>query len=157
MSFRVAAALGAVATSIVLAAGFVFAHEGANHGEQPAVVGTSPGIRAESTSGGVELVAVAKNGALEIYLDDFATNAPLENASVEVETKPKKGNGGSAPETDEQRKTRCVEKLQALFAKGYKDQVRGLLKQYGDGAKNFHGVPVEKFAEIDKAIEELKL
>jgi hypothetical protein len=69
----------------------------------------------------------------------------------------KKGNGKSTVETDDERKARCVARLQELFAEGHKTEVRALLKQYGDGAKNFHGVPVERFAEISQAIEELKL
>lgn len=79
----------------------------------------------------------------------------LEASVKEIESK--KANGHSAPETDDQRKKRCVEKLQALFAEGHKDAVRKLLREYGDGAKNFHGVPVERFAEIDAAIQELGL
>ena len=82
----------------------------------------------------------------------------LEASVKEIESK--KTNGHSAPETDDARKKRCVEKLQAVFANGdkkVKDQVRDLLKAYGDGAKNFHGVPVERFAEIDAAIQELDL
>jgi hypothetical protein len=79
----------------------------------------------------------------------------LEASVKEIESK--KVNGHSAPETDDQRKKRCVEKLQALFAEGHKNEVRKILKEYGDGAKNFHGVAVERFAEIDAAIQELGL
>ena len=68
-----------------------------------------------------------------------------------------KGNGAAAPETDDQRKQRCVDKLQELFYAGHKDQVRALLKQYGDGAKSFQAVSVERFAEIDQALQELGL
>ena len=75
--------------------------------------------------------------------------------SVEIETAKSKVNGEA--ETDEKRKDRCVARLQELFAEGYKAEVRQLLKTYGDGAKNFHGVAVEKFAEIDQAIKELNL
>ena len=66
-------------------------------------------------------------------------------ASVAVEetkaAKPKKGNGQAAAETDDKRKERCISRLQELFEQGHKTEVRTLLKQYGDGAKNFHGGP----------------
>ena len=46
----------------------------------------SIGARAESASAAFELVAIARGGKLELYLDDFATNAPIDGAAIEVET-----------------------------------------------------------------------
>ncbi len=62
-----------------------FAHEGHDHGEPPPQV-TTLAPRAEAASVDFELVAVLRDGALTIHLDRFADNAPVDNATVEVET-----------------------------------------------------------------------
>jgi RND family efflux transporter MFP subunit len=63
-----------------------FAHEGHDHAEQPqaAVTGLAP--RGQASSAAFELVAVGKGAELLLYLDRFATNAPVEAASIEAET-----------------------------------------------------------------------
>lgn len=48
--------------------------------------------RAETATESFELVAVNENGMLTLYLNDFASNAPLDKAEVEVEL-----NGNSTP------------------------------------------------------------
>lgn len=86
MSFRFAAAFGAVAILLAGAAGPALAHE--DHEERAAAAvpssGSPPG--AESTSTRFELVALAMLGGIEIYIDEFATNAPVDGATVEIET-----------------------------------------------------------------------
>ncbi|RYE61670.1 MAG: RND transporter, partial [Oxalobacteraceae bacterium] len=64
------------------------AHEGHNHGD--ATVEAAPNVasipRAAASSDIFEVVAIARDGWLEIYIDRFATNEPVVNAVVEVET-----------------------------------------------------------------------
>jgi multidrug efflux pump subunit AcrA (membrane-fusion protein) len=62
------------------------AHEGHDHNERslPQVANVLP--RAESSSDTFELVVTAKDGQLLIWLDRFATNEPVEGATIEVET-----------------------------------------------------------------------
>jgi hypothetical protein len=66
--------------------GQMLAHEGHDHdaGSKAAIVTALP--RAEAASEAFELVAVAAGGELIIYLDRFATNEPVPDASVVVET-----------------------------------------------------------------------
>lgn len=61
------------------------AHEGHDHGAPP-VVATTAVPRAEATSDAFELVAVARGGELTLYLDAFATNTPVPNAAIDLET-----------------------------------------------------------------------
>ena len=42
--------------------------------------------RAEAASDAHELVAIARDGVLTIYLDRFATNEPVDGAEIEIET-----------------------------------------------------------------------
>jgi hypothetical protein len=78
----------ALAAAITLAAAVhpAGAHEGHDHDAPPPPATVVSAPRAETASDAVELVAVARGGVIEIYLDDFRTNAPIEGASVEVET-----------------------------------------------------------------------
>jgi RND family efflux transporter MFP subunit len=78
------AALGAAALAFV-AAMPLSAHEG--HGDaSPTLPLPSLAPRAEAASDLLELVAVAQGGELVFYLDRFATNEPVEDAAIEVET-----------------------------------------------------------------------
>src|SRR5688572_30179382 len=68
-----------------LIAGTGHGHEGHDHAPQPAVSANgSP--RGEAASELFELVAIAKGEELVVYLDRFATNEPVTEATVEVET-----------------------------------------------------------------------
>ncbi len=62
------------------------AHEGHDDGPSKAAVSLPALPRAEAASGIFELVAVAKDGELTIYLDRFTTNEPVTNATVAFET-----------------------------------------------------------------------
>jgi membrane fusion protein, heavy metal efflux system len=86
MFLRRVAAISGLAISLVLAVPQANAHEGHIHAEEPPTVSVSTGVRAESASAIFELVAIAKGTTLEFYLDDFATNAPISGALIEVET-----------------------------------------------------------------------
>src|SRR5262245_9266046 len=82
----VGALKGALLVLVLLGGGPALAHEGHDHAEQgaPPPQGSAP--RAESTSADFELVAVADGAQLLFYLDRFATNEPIEGATLEVET-----------------------------------------------------------------------
>ena len=82
-----AAAIVGLAALLAIAAPEVYAHEGHVHADEPAPAAASGiGARAESASSAFELVAIARGAKLELYLDDFATNAPIDGAAIEVET-----------------------------------------------------------------------
>lgn len=81
--FTAVLAAGAILTS---AAAPARAHEGHDHAEQLNAAAAPAGARADGVSGAFELVAIAKGAALHIYLDQFATNAPVEDADITVET-----------------------------------------------------------------------
>ena len=78
------AALLALALSIP-SVGAVRAHEGHDHGDQPATA-TPIAPRASSVTETLELVAVARGGVVTIHLDRFGTNEPVAGATIEVET-----------------------------------------------------------------------
>ena len=69
-----------------IALGSVLAHDGHDHGEQVKAPPIKAMSRADATSDQFELVAVVRGLELEIFLDDFATNEPVEGAIIEVET-----------------------------------------------------------------------
>jgi len=82
--FRVA--LGAAALAFVTGAVPLSAHEGYDGGASspPPLAIVTP--RGEAASDLFELVAIAQGGELVLYLDRFATNEPVEGATLEVET-----------------------------------------------------------------------
>ena len=81
-----AAAIGA-ATFIAILLAPARAHEGHDHGEaKPLASDLSAAPRGEATSSAFELVAIARERDLLLYLDRFDTNEPVEGAVVEVET-----------------------------------------------------------------------
>jgi hypothetical protein len=65
---------------------FGFAHEGHDHGDAKQTVPLPAAPRGEASSDAFELVAVAKDGELTIYLDRFATNEPVTDATLVAET-----------------------------------------------------------------------
>ncbi len=77
----------AVAASILISgASELRAHEGHDHGSEAPVAPASVAPRGEAHSERFEVVAVAQGKTLAIYLDDYKTNAPVEQAEIEVET-----------------------------------------------------------------------
>ena len=75
-----------VALAVSAAPAWVHAHEGHDHGppQQEASVVAAP--RAEAQSDDFELVVIAREGVLTIYLDRFRTNEPVTGAAIELET-----------------------------------------------------------------------
>lgn len=81
--------LGALRASILianLAVGAASAHEGHDHEAPPAPVGQTASPRAEATSNAFELLVLARDATLLIYLDRFRTNEPVEGATIQVDT-----------------------------------------------------------------------
>lgn len=63
------------------------AHEGHDHGPPlPAPVTATLAPRVSAESADLELVAVLEDGQLTVYLDEFATNRPIEDAVLQVES-----------------------------------------------------------------------
>ena len=85
MKFTIAATT-MVALLTLLSAGPLPAHEGHDHDAPPPPVSATIAPRGEAASEAFELVAIAEGEELAIYLDRFATNEPVEGATVEVET-----------------------------------------------------------------------
>src|SRR3984893_16841706 len=83
---RIFAALGVAALITLLGASWLSAHEGHDHDAAPLPASVSIAPRAEATSDAFELIAIAEESELAIYLDRFPTNEPVEGAAIEVET-----------------------------------------------------------------------
>lgn len=62
------------------------AHEGHDHGPPEPTMQADAAPRAAAESEAFELVAVLESGALTLYLDRHASNAPVADARVEVES-----------------------------------------------------------------------
>lgn len=62
------------------------ADAGHNHGATPPAVSATLAPRIEAQSENFELLAVLENGKLTLYLDRFATNEPVSNARIEIES-----------------------------------------------------------------------
>ena len=76
-----------VITALVLVGpAAVPAHEGHDHGPQPAPINAAAAPRGEAASDSFEIVAIAQSGELALFIDDVNTNEPIEAAVVEVET-----------------------------------------------------------------------
>jgi membrane fusion protein, heavy metal efflux system len=69
-----------------LSVGTVAAHEGHDHGPPAAHAAISAAPRLQAASENFELVAVAREGMLRIYVDRFKTNEPVAGAAITVET-----------------------------------------------------------------------
>lgn len=62
------------------------AHGGHDHGDTPVAAVISAAPRTDAASARFELVAVAGDGELMLFLDRFDTNEPVRGAAIEVET-----------------------------------------------------------------------
>ncbi|MFZ5731695.1 MAG: efflux RND transporter periplasmic adaptor subunit [Pseudomonadota bacterium] len=86
MSFFRAALCAAVLMSLAVASASQ-AHEGHSHNDAvPAAPVASAAPRGEIASEQYELVAVARDGQLVVYLDHAASNEPVDAATIEAET-----------------------------------------------------------------------
>jgi hypothetical protein len=78
--------LRVAALALLIGIGFAHAHEGHDHGDRAAPAPAYVLPRGESASPVFQTVVVASQGQLTIYLDRFATNEPIADAAIEVET-----------------------------------------------------------------------
>jgi hypothetical protein len=76
----------------------ITAHEGHDHGPQEPAAPATFAPRGDAHSERFEIVVVAQGHALAIYVDDYKTNAPVEQAEIEVETPT--GPAAAAPAGD---------------------------------------------------------
>ena len=75
--------------SVLLAAALpsrLAAHEGHDHGAPPTPVSTTIAPRVDASSDVFELIGVLRAGKLTVYIDRFATNEPVIDAEIDVET-----------------------------------------------------------------------
>jgi hypothetical protein len=94
----------------------------------------------------------------------LAPETGAETPSLDVEPAKAKGKkdakskaaaGNGKTESDEDRKNRLITKLGELFNEktgANKAKVRGLMAEYGDGAKTFAAIPADQFAAIEEAM-----
>ncbi len=86
MTIRFSAALPAAVLALGLWAGSASAHEGHDHGDEAKAAPTADAPRGASSTDALELVAVARGGALAVFLDRVDTNEAVADAVVEAET-----------------------------------------------------------------------
>jgi RND family efflux transporter MFP subunit len=67
-------------------ASFAYAHEGHDHGPPPSPPSAAALDRGEAHSEKIEIVATLDGDTLRIFVDRYATNAPVDGAAVDVET-----------------------------------------------------------------------
>ena len=77
---------GVILLAGLVTAGAAFAHDGHDHGAPSAPLGTTVAPRAEASSGDFEVVAIALGTELEITLDTFRGNEPVDRAELEIDT-----------------------------------------------------------------------
>ena len=85
LNARAMMALAAIVIGVAMS-GIARAHEGHDHGAPPPPVSTTIAPRAETSSAELELVLIARGTELIIHLDAFRTNAPIDNASMEIDS-----------------------------------------------------------------------
>ncbi|MDR7031310.1 efflux RND transporter periplasmic adaptor subunit [Rhizobium rosettiformans] len=86
MADRFASVLAGICLSVIgLAAFSAAAHEGHDHGAPPPPVSTTIAPRADASTADLELVAVARGDRLEIFLDSFKGNEPIDGAMLEID------------------------------------------------------------------------
>ena len=85
-----------IPTAFILSLALLFsplvkAHGDEDHGAAPAAVAVGGAPRLVTHSDLFELVGIVENGAMTVYLDRYADNAPVTNAKIEVEAGSEKG------------------------------------------------------------------
>ncbi len=83
--------------ALLFAATFsAFGHGGEDHGAPAPALNQSVAPRASASTGEFEVVAVLEGRQLVIHVDRFASNEPVENAKVEVDSTPMGGRAREA-------------------------------------------------------------
>src|SRR5262245_877563 len=98
MRLRYACGWLATALLLTLSTQAATAHEGHDHGAPSAAAAVPAMPRAEAASPAFELVAGVRSGELIIFLDRFATNEPLADATVTAETPQGSVDATAAPD-----------------------------------------------------------
>lgn len=94
-----AAALRTALLALVLwAGGPTLAHEGHDHGSEAQGAPSATAPRATSSTDALELVAIARNGRLAVYLDRAGTNEPVTEAVIKAETPEGPADGKPMPD-----------------------------------------------------------
>ena len=92
------ATLAAAALTLGLWAGAACAHEGHDHSDAAAAAPAVEAPRGTSSTNALELVAVARNGRLTVFLDRADTNAPVADATITAETPAGQATAVPAPD-----------------------------------------------------------
>lgn len=74
-----------LAVATLLGAASARAHEGHDHGAPPPPASSTIAPRADASSPDLELVVIARGDKLEVYLDTFRGNEPVEGAEIEID------------------------------------------------------------------------
>ena len=74
-----------VSVAILLGAASANAHEGHDHGAPPPPTSSTIAPRADASSADLELVVIARGDKVEIYLDTFRANEPVDGAEIEID------------------------------------------------------------------------
>jgi len=74
-----------LAAAILACAAPAQAHEGHDHGAPPPPTSSTIAPRADASSADLEVVVVARGDKLEIYLDTFRGNEPIDGAEIEID------------------------------------------------------------------------
>jgi membrane fusion protein, heavy metal efflux system len=98
LSTQLASFFIAFFVSIMTPINSAWAGEGHDHGDAPAATAGTASPRVSSHSDLFELVGVVDGGELKIYLDRYATNEPITNATIEVEVGSIKGIAAAQPD-----------------------------------------------------------
>ena len=102
MTYRLPAALSAslaaAALALALWAGAARAHEGHDHSDAAAAAPAVEAPRGTSRTDALELVAVARDGRLTVFLDRADTNAPVADATITAETPAGQATAVPAPD-----------------------------------------------------------
>lgn len=86
-----AAAAGAVAMAMAVAATPAWAGPGHDHGDAPAAATGTASPRFSAHSDLFELTGIVKDKTIILYLDEFASNAPVVRATIELELQGRSG------------------------------------------------------------------
>lgn len=81
-----------LALVLMILPSFAFAHGGEDHGDEAKTVVSLPasGPRLELKSPDVELLGILRDGKLTLYADRYASNEPIRNATIELESNGRK-------------------------------------------------------------------
>ena len=74
------------------------AHEGHDHGNEAQASPTTTAPRGSSRTEALELVAIARNGRLAVFLDRVGTNEPVLDATIQAETPEGAATGTPMPD-----------------------------------------------------------